>query len=279
MSEPRIMKWTDIAPSNTPGIAVIPTSHVSVGKHSHDFYELVYIREGFCLHDVDDQMTLLMEGDLFMLRPGQSHRYIGNRVVSLYNCLFAPDRVPEALKDHPAFAIGGHSAFPQLHLALPQRKAIARQLDGMVQETEERPAYWETRLQGLFTCMLIDCARIVSQRAFDGDRRPDYMGYVMIALQYIERHYDQELTIKQIADEADVSGDYLTRQFKQALGITPVTYMRRYRFARAMELLTQRVPVTEVAAQVGYRSLAHFSREFKKELGTSPSKYTDQQQQ
>ena len=61
--------------------------------------------------------------------------------------------------------------------------------------------------------------------------------------------------------------------FKQVTGIVPVEYLRRYRFARAMELLQAGQSVSEVALAVGFRNLCHFSREFKAQLGLTPSQY------
>ena len=53
-------------------------------------------------------------------------------------------------------------------------------------------------------------------------------------------------------------------------------YLRRYRFARAMELLAGGMSVTDVSRQVGFRNLCHFSREFKNQLGVTPSQYRKQ---
>ena len=84
------------------------------------------------------------------------------------------------------------------------------------------------------------------------------------------------LSVRDIAAHVGVSGDYLSRQFKQVLGIAAQEYLKRYRFARAMALLQADQPVGEVARAVGFRSLCHFSREFKKEMGVTPSQYRSQ---
>ena len=93
------------------------------------------------------------------------------------------------------------------------------------------------------------------------------------ALQYIDTHYTGDLSIRDVAESVGVSSDYFSRQFKQVTGIVPVEYLRRYRFARAMELLQAGQSVSEVALAVGFRNLCHFSREFKAQLGLTPSQY------
>ena len=88
-----------------------------------------------------------------------------------------------------------------------------------------------------------------------------------------ERYADHSLTVAGIAAQVGVSADYLSRQFRLSTGIAAQEYLRRYRFARAIALLQSDMPVGEIAAQVGFSSLAHFSREFRREMGVSPSQY------
>lgn len=270
-----ISRLSTLLESGAPSISVMSTYHAAVGRHSHDFYELVYIREGFCLHEVDDKMTLLIEGDLFMLKPGQFHRYIGNRVVSIFNCLFAGEQLPSELVPLSMFA-PDLDVYPHIHLELNERKNVVRLLSSMLSELQEKAACWEIKLHGMLDCLLVDYARMFEHRVGTDGQKQAYTGYVMPALEYIDRHYVDDLTVRDIAQAVGVSGDYLTRQFKQVIGITPLDYMRRYRFARAMELLQQNGSVTDVSDRVGFGSLAHFSREFKKELGITPSQYRNQ---
>ena len=101
-----------------------------------------------------------------------------------------------------------------------------------------------------------------------------YSTYVPQALSYIDSNYTRsDLTVQTIASQVGVTGDYLSRQFRQVTGIAVQEYLRRYRFARAMELLQGERPVGEVAQAVGFGSLCHFSREFRKELGITPTQY------
>ena len=44
-----------------PEVLVLPSHHTKVGLHDHNFYELVYVTEGYCLNQVAGMSTLLME--------------------------------------------------------------------------------------------------------------------------------------------------------------------------------------------------------------------------
>lgn len=280
----KINRMNTLILPDDPPVRVMSSYHISVERHSHDFYELVYVTEGFCLHDAYGEVTLLMEGDIFILKPGVAHRYIGNRVTRIFNCIFREDaleRQIEALSRLPGmdrlFSADLTERIPRIHLSLNERKSIQRQLIAMMEEGEEKPSGWDIRLGNMLACLLIDCARAYEARVDTANENQVYSGYVTQALNYVNLKYaDAELSVREIAAQAGVSGDYLSRQFKQVTGIAAQEYLKRYRLARAMAILQAGRPVGEVAKAVGFRNLCHFSREFKKEMGVTPSQYRNQ---
>ena len=108
-------------------------------------------------------------------------------------------------------------------------------------------------------------------------------GHVLVLEEYIQGdplslllEDGRTLPPKQAADiarQVGVSADHLTRQFNRTLGITPSEYLRRFRFARAIELLRQQTAVGDVSRMVGFSHISHFSREFKAMFGMNPSEY------
>ncbi len=267
-----MMTWASLcgdAHPLDPQVLVMSASHAGVSLHSHEVYEMVYVRSGFCLHECGDHMTLLTEGDLFLICPGQSHRYLGSRAVALYNCLFGEGCVPVRLRSQPLL---GQTPPLRCHLDLSERKAVSRLMERILQEQERRPTGWETAVESLLGQLLCEYVRAAEKRSLTGDMA-GYAGYVTPALAYIDSMYNREITMSALAREIGVSADYLTRQFKLMAGITPLTYLRRFRIARSMELLSQGFSASEAAQRVGFHSLSHFSREFKRELGLSPMQY------
>lgn len=272
-----------IKDANDPRIVALKTVHESITSHDHDFYELVYISEGYCLHDMAGRMTLLMAGDIFIIPPGKVHRYMCNRDIKLYNCMFTAEELDFGGGNRLSLLSGvntvispGGAGFMHAHLELQERNTISQLLEDMAQEYSQRQAGWDVLLHSYLVSLIIHCSRIFQHHVGDMAEKRAYMGYVTQALQYIDAHYQEDLSIRDIAGHVGVSNDYFSRQFKQVTGIAPVEYLRRYRFARAMELLTGGMPVTDVAHQVGFRNLCHFSREFKNQLGVTPSQYRRQ---
>jgi len=91
---------------------------------------------------------------------------------------------------------------------------------------------------------------------------------------YIHTHFAETLERDAIAGHVGISADYLTDCFHQELGITPLSYIRRYRIRQAAELLRATdAPITQIALQVGFSDSAHFARTFQREMGVTPKAY------
>lgn len=96
---------------------------------------------------------------------------------------------------------------------------------------------------------------------------------------YIEQHLSEPLDMQQIADNVYLNQDYLTRIFKQKTGVSVKSYIVNRRMEKAKELLqTSKMPIADVAYQVGYYNYASFNRAFKKCCGTSPQSYRHKQE-
>lgn len=90
----------------------------------------------------------------------------------------------------------------------------------------------------------------------------------------LKRRLVETPTLEAIAREVGCSPFYLSRTFSKETGQTIPQYVRQLRLERAAELLrTGRYNVTEVALEVGYNSLSHFSQAFHQAFGCCPGLY------
>jgi len=90
----------------------------------------------------------------------------------------------------------------------------------------------------------------------------------------LEARVGQSLDLQGLAREVGCSPFYLSRTFSSTTGMTISQYMRRLRIETAADLLASgRFSVSEVAVEVGYQSLSHFSKAFQQIKGCLPSKY------
>lgn len=94
-----------------------------------------------------------------------------------------------------------------------------------------------------------------------------------LVLKYVDAHYDQKITLKDLAAMANISPHYLCRLFKEITGMPPIAYINFLRINAAMELLQRHhLPVGEVALAVGFSDSSYFSRLFKRYKKISPAK-------
>jgi YesN/AraC family two-component response regulator len=97
------------------------------------------------------------------------------------------------------------------------------------------------------------------------------------AKQFIAEHQTEELSLDQVAKSVHTSKFYFCKIFKKATGINFTDYLSRVRTERAKNLLLNpNLRVSEIAYEVGFQSLTHFNRVFKRILGQSPTEYRSQ---
>lgn len=115
------------------------------------------------------------------------------------------------------------------------------------------------------------------------DNRPSQSRYMVMehlrvsdpALQKAERfilgNLDRQISLEELASSAAVSARTLARRVRSGLGMTPNELVQRLRVSHAMHLLeTTNIPVSDVAARVGYADPAAFRRVFRRIAGESP---------
>jgi AraC-like DNA-binding protein len=93
----------------------------------------------------------------------------------------------------------------------------------------------------------------------------------------IDREYAKPLDVEALARDANISAGHLSRQFKDAYGESPYSYLMTRRIERAMALLRRGdLSVTEVCFAVGCSSLGTFSTRFTELVGVPPRVYREQ---
>ena len=94
------------------------------------------------------------------------------------------------------------------------------------------------------------------------------------AKEYIRQHLRENLSLAVIAKAVNCSRFNFCKQFKKVTGINFVEYLSRARVEAAKNLLLNpNLRVSEIAYEVGFKSLTHFNRIFRRIVGQSPSDY------
>jgi len=168
-----------------------------------------------------------------------------------------------------------------------QFKRTAKLLAGwgvQLDEKKLRAAYFDTRVlsarQHESTVKLLtifaEHLSMVSNQIVVREQNAE-LPVITRAKQFITEHQTEELSLEQVATAVHTSKFYFCKMFKKATGINFTDYLSRVRTERAKNLLLNpNLRVSEIAYEVGFQSLTHFNRVFKRILGRSPTDYRDQ---
>ena len=92
-------------------------------------------------------------------------------------------------------------------------------------------------------------------------------------LLYIEKHYNQEISLDDVAKAANICKSECCRFFKKHMGITIFDYILYLRIQNSLPLLKKSDSITEVATMVGFSSPSYYSQIFKRYMKCTPMEY------
>ena len=185
--------------------------------------------------------SLLADGELSMGLISGDKRVIGY--------IGAADNVSEEIVDY----------FRKLYSAVENNSDVLRL---------EAGAY----LSLIFSKLLI--SGIVQSRASRG-KKESFSSKIQ---DYLKKHYSENITSEDAAEELFYTQSYFCRLFKKQFGTSFLEYLSMYRVSLSkVRLENPSVKVSEVAEAVGFMDSAYFSRCFKRLVGISPSEYKKNQ--
>jgi two-component system response regulator YesN len=117
------------------------------------------------------------------------------------------------------------------------------------------------------------------QKLFSGINRSSYADneYVEKAMLYLSKHYTENLSLEETANNVNISSAYLSRLFGKETGLSFTDHLNRIRVVHAQELLTDsRLNISETAYKVGFNNPKYFSQVFRRHTGCTPIGYRNQ---
>lgn len=265
---------------------IIFRSHTNVKKvlqHDHRFLELTYILSGEAEHTLDGQTVKIGKGDYLIVDYGSRHSYrsIGENGFDNLDCLFLPELLDPVLKQTKSLrSLLEHYLLhvnPQMLVQNPARMVfhdhsgrILELLSRMATESEHKEAAYVEFLR----CYLIEIL-LLTVREMEGARvaatGQDISAFLTA---YVAEHYMEPLTLQSLAEKLNYSLPYVSKRFKDDMGVSFVRYLQNYRVMQGCRLITNtNRSFSEIAELVGYRDVKFFSELVKKITGLSPGNF------
>ena len=142
-------------------------------------------------------------------------------------------------------------------------------------EYQSRELCYGLRIQGQLSLMMGQVLASYSATTKENDRIV-YHNVLRLrpVLEYIDAHYEEKISVPELAEYLMVTPDYFTKLFRDSIGKTTVDYLNSVRINRSMILLLEKdMPISEIATEVGLVSGNYFSKLFRKTLGITPLAY------
>ncbi|MBD1847695.1 AraC family transcriptional regulator [Cyanobacteria bacterium FACHB-63] len=124
--------------------------------------------------------------------------------------------------------------------------------------------------------LLLTLTRLLTRYTRDRPELPSIgseMRAVTQARNYLEEHYNQNISLEQLSEITGLQSLRLLRAFRKQLGLPPHQYLIQIRIARAKQNLTKGIPISSVAIATGFTDQSHLTRHFKRIVGATPRQY------
>ena len=239
----------------------------SYGPHARNHYLFHYIIAGRGVLLANDKEYEVGPGHGFLVVPGQITTYRSDQADPWEYTWLEFD----GLRAHESLNLAGISGKEPVYTARSKRdgQLLQDEMLYIVNHSEASPIHLIAHGY-LFLDQLVQS----SANRQEGRERRLRDFYIKEALVFIDRNYQRDISIEEIAAVCGLNRSYFGKVFRDAVGESPQAYLLHYRMARAAQLLKEtRLPIGEIAAQVNYPNQLHFSRAFKSVHGVSPREY------
>ncbi|MGB3895365.1 helix-turn-helix transcriptional regulator [Mycolicibacter sinensis] len=163
----------------------------------------------------------------------------------------------------------------RLDLPAERQPIINTTLESMKSELKGRDEGFREAALAHLTLLLTDLARLARGPLGAAPRGGDPL--LSSVFTVIDRRYREPLSLSDVARELAVSPGYLTTAVRRSTGRTVVEWITERRMGEARRLLTDtRLPIADIAGQVGLPDPGYFTRIFRQAHGTSPSHWRNQ---
>ena len=232
---------------------------------AHPILELTYVDQGSMHSVVEGQDILLKQGDLVIYGANQWHmQYADIGVAPRFATI--------------TFDISAGDLTPLLNRKFTAPQHTVGLLQQMLQEQEKMDAFSSniilSRLELLLLLLLREdkeprAGKLQTSNAVHSENE-----IIRQAQQYISSHIREKLSVPLVARQVDVSPSYLTALFHKNLQISPGEYIRRIKLQESKQMIRENnLNFTEIAAELQYSTVHHFSRQFKEKFGITPTEY------
>ena len=239
-------------------------------RHAHEGYALGIVEAGAHAFASRGTVWTAIPGRVVIVNPDDAHdggpaardgRYS-------YRMIYVDESV---LLTALAEAGGRRAAAAFFRDAVVADPDLAQRLAQLHHALEDATARLER--ESLLITALVELGRRPGRAAPGDGGRSRNSSAAAIALDYLEAHFAEDLSLGELAALAGVDRFRLLRAFRRALGLPPHLYQTQLRLRHAKRLMLAGEPPAMVAVAAGFADQSHLIRKFKAAYGVTPGQY------
>ena len=243
-----------------------------VSQHWHDSFELTLIVKGAAPYTINGRRVCAAAGDLLFINAGDMH----SCSVDLGSCEAVNIMFPRRFLAQ--FGKTDDMILFQLDKTSPAYPELVRCCENLypVFAIRREDPYAQLRINGI----VYDIAYLLFSRFRWNEFSPlsiesvKYRRRCREIIEYLDDHFQDDVSMKDLADALGLSREHLARIFREYMGTSYKKYITRLRMYHAYTLLTASdLSIIEIAMRCGFSDCRAFISSFRSIYGTTPGKY------
>jgi AraC-like DNA-binding protein len=257
-----------------------------VYSHWHDEAEFFLLTRGRLRFHLGEKSFPLKAGEAVFVRSGEVHAVFDEEgcVSSFTAIVFNLDLLSGGiLRESPNSLwqsfLSGECSMPEriLSSATPWGRTALQYIAEIAASHREASSGHELSIIGnlysIFAC-LIGQGQITPLPAESGGRQASRIPRLKAALVFMRENFKRDISISDISGAANMSLYHFTRFFRKTCGCTPLEHLQKLKVAQADKLLTETdMKVQDIAAKVGFNTVSHFIKTFKRLRQYTPAAF------
>lgn len=249
--------------------------------HWHPEVELTLILSGEIEYQIEDNTYILSAGDGVFCNSNRLH---SGHMHKSQDCSYL------SVTFHPRFLYGyensvlntkyvqfitANELWSSFHLqnSTPWQQDVLQKIHTIYELSQNKPADFELQVHILLLNIWHRLYQHFSAEPNSDTKPKAYLQRLRDILLFIEEHYNQEISLEDVAKCANICKSECCRFFKKHMGITIFDYVLYLRIQNSLPLLKKSESITEVASMVGFSSPSYYSQIFKRYMKCTPMEY------
>ncbi len=229
----------------------------SFPSHIHYHFEIIMLTDGEMTVSVGNKEYLLTPGKAVLIFPNQIHSLSTETSSSHVLCVFTPKLV--------------NFFFKSKHKTLPENNIFSL------------PSYCEemflslkdddniSKVKGVLYSL---CGMFDEQAIYTNSQRDEESQLLRKIFAFIDSNFQDDCSLEKLAMEMSYSYAYVSKYFKQTVGMSYNSYVNYYRISEiCYRLDNTEDSILKISEECGFKSLRSMNRNFKNQLGLTPAEY------